>query len=197
MPLLATPRTWVAGEMVPASTMNTEIRDQFQALRNATTASATTTVANTTTETVVGVYSIPASQAAAGSIYRVAVLGNISFLASAQLTWRVRLGGVSGSLLATLGPTTASGTGQTNKEFFVRTAVVCITTGASGTWFAEAHEIRNWTQTGSVGELQLGSSDGTVTRDTTAANDLVITAQWAAASASNTLTARSLVERYT
>jgi hypothetical protein len=196
MPIIASPRTWVSGEVVTAAYMNSEIRDQFQAVRNAVNSSATATVANSTTETVIASYSIPASQAAVGSVYKVSAFGNISFLASAQLTWRLRIGGLSGTVLATMGPTTASGTGQTNKEFHVRGHAVCLTTGASGTWFGEFHEIRNWTQAGSVGETQLFFSDGGITRDTTAANDLVITAQWAAASASNTLTARSLVERF-
>ena len=196
MPILSTPRTWVSGEVVTATLVNTELRDQFQALRNAVNSSASTTVANTTTETVVAVYSIPAAQAAVGSVYRVAVFGNVSFLASAQLTWKLRMGGVAGTLLGTIGPTSASGTGQTDKEFAVRGTVVCLTTGGSGTWFADFHELRNWTQTGSVGEVQLAGSNGAITRDTTAANDLVITAQWAAASASNTLAARQLVERF-
>lgn len=196
MPIVAAPRTWVSGEVVTATLVNTELRDQFQALRNAVNSSASTTVANTTTETVVAVYSIPAAQAAVGSVYRVSGIGNVSFLASAQLTWRLRMGGVAGTLLGTIGPTSASGTGQTDKEFNVRGNVVCLTTGASGTWFADFHELRNWTQTGSVGEVQLAGSNGAITRDTTVANDLVITAQWAAASASNTLAARQLVERF-
>ena len=196
MPIIAAPRTWVAGEVVTATLVNSELRDQFQALRNAVNSSASTTVANTTTETVVAVYSIPAAQAAAGSVYRVTAVGNISFLASAQVTWRARIGGVAGTLLAQMGATAASATPQTNKEFHVRLNALCLTSGASGTWFADFHEIRNWTTTGSVGEVQLNSSDGAVTRDTTAANDLVITAQWAAASGSNTLTARQLAERF-
>jgi hypothetical protein len=196
MAIVAAPRTWVAGEVVTGALGNAEWRDQFQAIRNATNSSVSTTVGNTTTETVVAVYSIPAAQAAAGSIYRITAFGNISFLASAQITWRLRIGGVAGTTLATMGPTTASGTGQTNKEFHCRGNVVCLTTGGSGTWYADFHELRNWTQSGSVGDVQLASSDGAVTRDTTAANDLVITAQWAAASASNTLTARQLVERF-
>jgi hypothetical protein len=196
MPIVAAPRTWVSGEVVTATLVNTELRDQFQALRNAVNSSASTTVGNTTTETVVAVYSIPAAQAAVGSIYRITAFGNISFLASAQITWRLRMGGVAGTAMATMGPTTASGTGQTNKEFHLRGNVACLSTGGSGTWYADFHELRNWTQAGSLGDVQLASSDGSVTRDTTIANDLVLTAQWAAASASNTLTARQMVERF-
>ncbi|MFM9635987.1 hypothetical protein [Streptomyces turgidiscabies] len=171
--------------------------------RNALAVGAGTTVANTTTETVVGTMTIAAGDAVAGAIYRVRMVANVSFLASAQLTWRVRLGGVAGTLLATAGPTTLSGTGQTNKESAVESDLICATTGASGTWFCMLQEVRNTQDTGSVGGasgsvgggVQLGSTDGTVVRDTTAANDYVVTAQWAAASASNTLTGRCIFER--
>jgi hypothetical protein len=162
--------------------------------QNALTAAATT-VANTTTETVVGTFTIPASDAVVGATYRARLIANVSFLASAQLTWRARLGGVAGTQLAQAGPTTLSGTAQTNKESVVEVDLVCVSTGASGTWFAMLAEQRNTTQTGSVGDIQLGSSDGTITRDTTASNAFVITAQWAAASTSNTLTARCVMER--
>lgn len=197
MPIVGSPRTWMTGEVVTAAHLNAEVRDQAQALRDAAPLALSTVVGNTTTETVIGVYTIPASQAAVGSAYRLRVCSNVSFLASAQLTWRARIGGVAGTLLATMGPTTASGTGQTNKESIVDLDVRCATTGASGTWFASFHEVRNWTQTGSVGEVQLSSSDGNITKDTTVSNDLVVTAQWAAASASNTLTARAFCQRYT
>jgi len=162
--------------------------------QNALTAAATT-VANTTTETTVGTFTIPANDAVVGATYRARLIANVSFLASAQLTWRARLGGVAGTLLAANGPTTLSGTGQTNKEVVFEATLVCVSTGASGTWFAIVDERRNTTQTASVGEIQLGSTDGTITRDTTASNAFVITAQWAAASASNTLTARCVMER--
>ncbi|MFI2761410.1 hypothetical protein ACH5A3_21450 [Streptomyces echinatus] len=158
---------------------------------------STTTVANTASETAVGTMTIPAGDAVVGAVYRVRVVANVSFLASAQLTWRVRLGGVAGTTLATAGPTTLSGTAQTNKESALAVDLVCASTGASGTWFCMLQEVRNTVDTGSVGAsgAQLGSSDGTLVRDTTVAQDLVVTAQWGAASASNTLTARAYFER--
>lgn len=163
--------------------------------RNALSVAAGTTVANTTTETVVSTFPIPANDAVAGASYQVKLVANVSFLASAQLTWRARIGGVSGTVITTNGPTTLSGTAQTNKEAVIELTVICLTTGGSGTWFGSMEEARNTTQTGSVGEIQITSSDGGVTRDTTISNDLVITAQWGAASASNTLTARGISQR--
>lgn len=163
--------------------------------RNQLATAAGVTVANTTTETVVGTMTIPAADAVAGAIYRARMVANVSFLASATLNWRARLGGVAGTLLANAGPTTLSGTGQTTKESAISVDLVCVSTGASGTWFAMLQEVRNTTQTGSVGEVQLGSSDGTVIADTTISEGFVITAQWGAASASNTLSARVIFER--
>lgn len=196
MTILANPRTWVAGEMVSAAMLNAEIRDQMQALLDARPVSVATTVANTTAETVVAAYTIPANQAQAGSIYRLVAAGPISFLANAQVTWRARIGGAGGTVLATMGPTSASSTAQSTKEFHVQLDARCAATGTGGLWFASFWEIRNWTQTGSAGEVQMNGSDGNITRDTTISNDLVITAQWAAASASNTLIARSITERF-
>lgn len=163
--------------------------------RNALTVAAGTTVANTTTETVLGSFTIPANDAVAGAVYRAHMVADVSFLASASLTWRIRLGGVGGTLIATLGPTALSGTAQTNKEASVHATLVCITTGASGTWYGMAEEMRNTTQTGAVGEIQMSGTSITTTRDTTIANDFVVTAQWGAASASNTLTGRVIFER--
>src|SRR3546814_16783628 len=83
------------------------------------------------------------------------------------------MGGVAGTVLGTMGPTTASGTGQTDKEFHVRGNVVCLTTGASGTWFAEFHEMSIWTPAGSVAEMQIAGSNGAIHRTTTPPNHLV------------------------
>ncbi|MET8826108.1 hypothetical protein ABZX40_13630 [Streptomyces sp. NPDC004610] len=154
-----------------------------------------TTVANTTAETVVASLTIPANDAVVGAIYRIRVVTGISFLASATMTWRLRLGGLAGTLLAQMGATTLSGTAQTDKESCVEADVICVSTGASGTWFAAFQERRNSTQTGSVADIQMNYSDGTVVRDTTASADLVVTADWGAASASNTLTAYAIMER--
>lgn len=188
MPIVASPRTWVVGETVPAAVMNTDVRDQFQAIRDSVTTSATTTVANTTTETVVGTYTISANQPVAGSVYRMVAFGNISNTGTPTITWRARIGGVSGTLLCGLGPTTPSTGSQSSKEVRLSLEVVCLTTGSSGTWFGLMTEQRNWHDSGTVSTVQINSSDGAVTRDTTASNSLVITAQWGTANASNTMT---------
>lgn len=155
---------------------------------------STTTVANTSTETVVATMTIPANDMVVGSVYRITLNTDISFLASATLTWRVRYGGVSGTTLATMGPTTASGTGQTNKESTFVADVMCTAFGSSGNVTTMTSEMRNWTQVGSIGDTQLGAGLAVVI-NTTTQNDLVVTADWGAASASNTLTAYAICER--
>lgn len=156
--------------------------------------STTTTVANTSTETVIGSMTLPANDMKVGAIYRIQLDTDISFLASATMTWRVRYGGVAGTLLATMGPTTADGTGQTNKESVLVADVICTAIGASGSVKTSMYETRNWTQAGQVGDVQLSNDIGT-TINTTTSNALVVTADWGAASASNTLTAYAICER--
>lgn len=160
-----------------------------------TSLGTTTTVANTTTETVVATISVAAGELVVGAAYRIKVHANVSFLASAALTWRLRWGGVAGTNVGTSGPTTLSSTAQTNKEVFLEGYVQVRTVAASGGIFANLLEIRNTTQTGSIGEIQMGSSDGVVTVDTSSATTFVITATWGAASASNTLSAYATMER--
>lgn len=155
---------------------------------------STATVGNTSAETVVATMTIPANDMAIGSVYRITLNTDISFLASATLTWRVRYGGLSGTVLATMGPTTASGTGQTNKESVFVADVMCTAFGSSGNVTTMTSEQRNWTQVGSIGDVQLGAGL-TVVINTTTQNDLVVTADWGAASASNTLTAYAICER--
>lgn len=155
---------------------------------------STATVANTSAETVVATMTIPASDMVVGAVYRITLNTDISFLASATMTWRVRYGGLSGTTLATMGPTTASGTGQTNKESIFIADVMCTAIGSSGNVTTMTSEYRNWTQTGSIGDLQLGAGLAVVI-NTTTQNDLVVTADWGAASASNTLTAYAICER--
>lgn len=160
-----------------------------------TSLGSATTVANTTTETVIATISVAAGELVVGASYRIKVHAIVSFLASATLTWKLRWGGVSGTNVGTTGPTTLSSTAQTNKEVFLEGYAQVRTVAASGGLFANLLEIRNTTQTGSIGEIQMGSSDGVVTVDTSSATTFVVTAQWGAASASNTLSAYATMER--
>lgn len=174
--------------------------------RKKTIVSTATTVANTTTETVIATMSIPAGDLAVGSAFRFKIHANLSFLASATITWKCRWGGVAGTNIGTVGATTLSSTAQTNKESMLEGYMQVRSIGTSGTGFANLVEYRNTQDTGSVGGgngtviangggVQLGSTDGVVTLDTSSATTFVVTAQWGAASASNTLTAYATMER--
>lgn len=160
-----------------------------------TLTSTVTTVANTASETIIASMPIPAGDLAVGAAFRIKIHCNVSFLSSASLTWRMRWNGIGGTNIGTCGPTTLSATAQTNKEVTLEAYVQVRSVSAGGTIFANLLEIRNTTQTGSIGEVQMGSSDGAVTVDTSSATSFVVTATWGAASASNTLSAYATIER--
>ncbi|HJT92391.1 MAG TPA: hypothetical protein VJ777_10660, partial [Mycobacterium sp.] len=151
-----------------------------------------TTVANTAAETVIAVMTIPAADAVAGAVYRIKAWGTASVTGTPTLTLRSRLGGVAGAALGSSGARTAS-SGVTNRSWQITCDLTCLTTGASGTWFAsqmtcEAVTVAAAAPFASPGLILDGTS--AVTVDTTVSEDFVLTATWGTASASNTLTCR-------
>jgi hypothetical protein len=154
--------------------------------------STSTTVANTASETVIAALTIPAGDAVAGAVYRIKAWGVASVTGTPTLTLRSRLGGVAGTALGSSGARTAS-SGVSNRSWQVTVDLTCLTTGASGTWFAshityEAVTLSASPPFASPGLILDGTSSVTV--DSTVSEDLVITATWGTASASNTLTCR-------
>lgn len=145
----------------------------------------TATVANTVTETVVGTFTIPAADAQAGGVYRGTVYGTASTTGTPTLTFKVRLGGVAGQVLATF-PAITTASGLVTGGWLAEVRLMCLTNGASATWAASAslnHQIASLT----AGASSPALTNGTVTVDSTVAETLVITATWSAASASNTV----------
>jgi hypothetical protein len=158
-------------------------------------AAATVTVANTTTETAIGTFTIPANDTAVGAVYRLVAFGTASVTATPTFTIRGRLGGAAGTLAATVGPVTAS-TGVTNQMWTAEFDIVCLTTGASGTWMPRLVCAQNVSvATVQTGTFLLPTTGASVTRDTTVSSDMVLTWAWSAASASNTATARAFAYR--
>lgn len=158
-------------------------------------AAATVTVANTTTETTIGTFTIPANDTAVGAVYRIVAFGVASVTGTPTFTIRGRLGGAAGTLAATIGPVTAS-TGVINQTWSAEFDVVCLTTGGSGTWMPRLVVVQNVSgATVQTGAVLLPTAGAAVTRDTTASSDMVITWAWSAASASNTATARAFAYR--
>ncbi len=154
--------------------------------------SSSTTVANTTTETVISTLTIPANDMVAGATYRLTAWGTAGVTATPTMTFRARISGVAGTQIASSGAITAS-SGVTGKVWKAEIMLVCLTTGGSGTAFGNLHVIEGLSVAGgnpvtTPGQRMDGGSSVTV--DTTASRDLVLTAQWSAASSSNTITCR-------
>lgn len=151
--------------------------------------SGAVTLANSVSETVLATLSIAANEAVVGACYRIEMWGQISCTGTPTMTFRARMGGLTGQSLSPNTFTCASGI--TSKRWRCTLLVTCVSTGASGTW---ASSIVTHTSAPTAGSDTTTDAttlvDGTAasTRDTTIANDLVLTGLWSAASASNTLT---------
>lgn len=154
-------------------------RDSDMSARNLSViTAASSTITNTTTETAFSTtFSIPANRLRVGSVLRLRARASVSSGNSTDtLTLRARLTNAAGALLGE-GPavdvTNGGGdVGDIDLEMIVRTL------GGGGTMMTS----------GKIGLLTAVTSTGSagaVTIDTTAANVLVITAQWSVASASN------------
>jgi len=150
---------------------------------------STTTINAVTTETVLHTYSIGAGEPAVGSVYKVVVWGTVDNSATGStITFRLRYGGVGGTTICTFAITTPASS-QTNKAFRVEGELTVKTVSATGT-VRGVLQVLSMTPTAAI----LGGVDapsGDITVDTTAATTLVITAQWGANTAGNTLRADS------
>ena len=158
--------------------------------------SSSTTVANTTTETVIATLTIPANDMVVGATYRVTAWGVASVTGTPTLVFKNRIGGVAGNSNGTITITASSGV--SNKVWRATFLAVCLTTGASGTWHGNLEVAEGVSVAGANPTTCVVRMDGnsTVSVDTTASQDMVITADWGTASASNTLTCRGfLAER--
>ena len=156
-------------------------RDGDMSQRNlSVVTAASTAITNTTTETAFSTtFSIPANRVRVGSVLRLRARASVSSgISTDTLTLRARLTNAAGTLLGE-GPavdvTNGGGdVGDIDLEMVVRTL------GSGGTMMANG-------KIGLLTAVKSTGSAGAVTIDTTAANVLVITAQWSAASASNSV----------
>ena len=142
-------------------------------------------VANTTTETTIATYTLPAGFFSVGAMVRVMAFGFYS--AAATPTIRVRIYYGATVLLDT---TAASANNATNGFTQLRAMITCTSTGATGTVWSEGYYQQ--TPAGSVADYPMLNTSA-VTIDTTTANALKVTLQWGTASASNTATWTNLV----
>lgn len=157
---------------------------------DAPSAQSVATVASTTAESVLATWTIPANDALAGTAYRFTAQGVASTTGTPTLTIRVRLGGTSGAVIAAFTAVT-TGSAISGRGWRVEGSLVSLTPGSSGTWVGGASLSHHLAST--TGATQSELTDAAVTRDSTADQPLVVTAQWSASSASNTASATAAV----
>jgi hypothetical protein len=148
-----------------------------------------TAVANTTTETIMFPnVTIPANYLQDGRAIRIRCQGQHSTTGTPTLIFRLRWGGVAGTLIG-LTPTFTCGSGVTANVWDIDIIVQVRSNGSSGTVVV----IGNCTVNGATVPSQAfcvggAATPAATTVDLTADTALSITCQWSAASSSNTLT---------
>lgn len=150
-----------------------------------------TAIANTTTETIIFPnVTIPANYMSDGRALRLKASGKLSTTATPTITFAIRWGGVAGTLLATTEAITM-GSGVTNVNWDLEAIIQTRANGSSGKLIVFG-KLFIHTAAGTVAANVFGVSGydapAEVTVDLTADTALALTADWSAASASNTLT---------
>lgn len=165
-------------------------RQFFSELLHAAVADGTA-VANTTTETILFPnVTIPANYMADGRALRLRAFGKLSTTGTPTITFTIRWGGVSGTVIG-LSEAITNGSGVTNVNWSLEAIVQTRTNGATGTLICFGDVFVHTSATGGVSNTFSVSgydAPAAVTCDLTAATDLSLTADWSAASASNTIT---------
>lgn len=155
------------------------------------TTSDGTAVANTTTETIIFPnVTIPANYMQDGRVLRLRAFGKLSTTGTPTITFAVRWGGVAGTLLATTEAITCA-SGAANTGWSLEVLIQTRSNGSSGTLLVMGDAVVNLTaSTHTSGTFGVSGFDApaAVSVDLTADTALSLTADWSAASASNTLT---------
>lgn len=143
---------------------------------------STGSVSNSAAETVIGTFTIPAGDATFPGGYQFFVHGTGSITGTPTLTVRMRLNGIAGTLLVT---GTGTATIPTN-IFQFQGWLGMEALGSPGSFGQQISVVLTYTGTASQA---FGVLDA-VAMNTTVSNTLVITAQYSAASPSNTATTK-------
>jgi len=150
-----------------------------------------TAVANTTTETIIFPdVTIPANYMADGRVLRLRAFGKLSTTGTPTIILAIRWGGVAGTLLATTEAITCA-SGAANTAWALEAIIQTRSNGATGSLFVMGEIQVNLTaSTVTAGAFGVSGFDApaAVTADLTTDKALSLTADWSAASASNTLT---------
>jgi hypothetical protein len=154
-----------------------------------------TQISNTTTETIACPdFSIPAFYMAPGRTLRLEAFGVVSNVVTTPgtLTFRLRWGGVAGTILVASAALALDTTAHTNFGWYLKMLVVCRTAGASGTFMTGGHVQLGDTLTSTAANLLPtvlpASANANVTVDTTTAKLLSLTAQFSVATSPTNLT---------
>ena len=149
---------------------------------------ASTAVANTTTETNFNrTYSVPANFCVAGRVIRITAYGTYSTTLTPTLTLRAKFGAYT---LAANAVTTASS--AANRGWSINATFIC-NAAPSATSAVNGQGMVNFGLTTTTGALLDMPSTATTNVATNAAQTIQISAQWSAASTSNTTTLRSFI----
>lgn len=150
-----------------------------------------TAIHTTTTETLIfTACTLPANYMQDGRVLRMRAFGKLSTTATPTMTWAIRWGGVSGTILATTEAITM-GSGVTTVNWSLEAYIQTRTNGATGTLLVMGEVWVHTSSTavaGNVFGVSGYDAPAAVTVDLTAQTDLALTADWSANSASNTLT---------
>lgn len=150
-----------------------------------TTAAALATSANNIVATTIATFTVPANDAATGSWYQFNAFGTASSTGTPTITFRAKYGATGIATFTAI--TTASGLAGGGWQ--VAGNIYIITNGATGT-ISTFVRLDTQINSSTTDATQTLLSDGTFgSIDTTSAQSLTITAQWSAASASNTVSA--------
>lgn len=150
-----------------------------------------TAIANTAAETrVFADITIPANYMADGRVLRIKAFGKLSTTVTPTIQFFLRWGGLTGTLLA-MSEAITNGSGVTNAAFELELMIQTRANGSSGSLLVQGSVKVNTSATACVvGVIGVSGFDAPapVTVDLTADTALTLSAQWSAASASNTLT---------
>jgi hypothetical protein len=175
---------WVAAQIMSAGTLEN--------FKQATGVTATADLSNSTAETVLATFQPQPSDVAAGSMWDIVYYGTYQVVhggARPTLTFRLRWGGLSGTILTSM----VTGTGApaflttptTSAQSFDLNANINLLSATSA-----AAQINFWYQ--NAASLSTTASNALVSSGTgvtiSGNGPLVLTAQWSSASASNALT---------
>ena len=151
------------------------------------TKTSSTTLTNSTAETVIATYTLPANTLKAGTVLRIrggARVSGVTGTPNAAIS--VRIGGVSGTVIASSGGVAVIGNDVLSADMLVSSRAA---PSASSALVSEG--VARWTASGVGGAKPFLSAPTNAA--TNGALDLVLTGQWDAASSSNILVGEAFV----